>query len=59
MREGKIIEHGSRDAIFIDPQHGYTKTFIDDSLMKMAFPKAQDPWQNNKNWNDALLFGRK
>ena len=34
MYFGDVVEHGSRDAVFADPQHGYTKTLF------AATPKA-------------------
>ena len=29
MNEGKIVEHGSTEQIFSDPQHAYTRTLLD------------------------------
>lgn len=68
MKEGKIIERGSREQIFNEPEQEYTKmllSFVDRPLKikpkinpnfnpNNIVKREKDP--NKVNWSDALLF---
>ncbi|QIQ20932.1 microcin C ABC transporter ATP-binding protein YejF [Zophobihabitans entericus] len=70
MKDGKIVEAGSRDQIFNQPETEYTKTlisFMDKPLKRTPTPKtdvesqassAEKPVKKKKstNWSDALLM---
>lgn len=71
MQEGKIVEQGSRDKVFNDPEQAYTKKLLSflDRLVKakpklnpnyhpqpVTTPHKKDP--NKVNWSDALLIRR-
>lgn len=71
MQEGKIVEQGSRDKVFNDPEQAYTKkllSFLDRPVkakpklnpnyhpQPVTTPRKKDP--NKVNWSDALLIRR-
>lgn len=71
MQEGKIVEQGSRDKVFNDPEQSYTKkllSFLDRPVkakpklnpnyhpQPVTKPRIKDP--NKENWSDALLIRR-
>lgn len=71
MQEGKIVEQGSRDKVFNDPEQAYTKkllSFLDRPVkakpklnpnyhpQPVTKPRIKDP--NKENWSDALLIRR-
>lgn len=68
MKEGKIVEQGSRDKIFNEPEQEYTKmllSFFDRPFKtKLKLNPHFDPSKitkrekepNKVNWNDALLI---
>lgn len=66
MKEGNIVEQGSRDSIFNTPEHDYTKmllSFLDrpvHSKPKLAVKKSENVKKDEKNvnWSDALLIRR-
>lgn len=71
MQEGKIVEQGSRDKVFNDPEQAYTKkllSFLDRPVkakpklnpnyhpQPVTTPRKKD--HNKVNWSDALLIRR-
>lgn len=71
MQEGKIVEQGSRDKVFNDPEQAYTKkllSFLDRPVkakpklnpnyhpQPVTTARKKDP--NKVNWSDALLIRR-
>lgn len=58
MHEGKIIEQGSRETIFKNPEHPITAALVKDSFLTSAQSSRKTLATNTINWNDALLFGQ-
>jgi peptide/nickel transport system ATP-binding protein len=47
MSQGKIVEHGSRDEIFTNPQDPYTRTLL------AAVPRINPEWERRRLAADA------
>lgn len=56
MQAGKIVEQGSRDQIFNQPEHDYTKMLLSFLEKPIKHPPVEKKEHDDVNWNDALLI---
>lgn len=62
MKEGKIVEQGSRDKIFYHPENAYTQSLLSflDKLPRKKIPSLEAEKRENKdkkvNWGEALFM---